>query len=64
VRPVFFFHGFEFEPNSAARYGVPHDRICPDLPFLDKKMKADRNPRGPWFLRSDEKTSQADIVDA
>lgn len=64
MRPVLFPHCPEFEPNSAAGYGMPHDGIRPDLPFLDKKMKTDGDPRSLWFRHFDEKTSQADIVDA
>ena len=64
MRPILFLYGPEFEPNSNAWRRVPHDGIRPDLPFLHKKMKADGNPRGLWFRRFDEKTSQADIVDA
>jgi hypothetical protein len=64
VRPILFFHRPEFEPNSLAGDRVPHDGIGPDLPFLHKKMKADGDPRSLRCRRFEEKTSQADIVDA
>lgn len=36
---VFLEHCREFQPYSAARLYVAHDRFGPDLPFFDKKMK-------------------------
>jgi hypothetical protein len=64
VRPILFFHCSKLEPDSLAGDGVPDDGIRPDLPFLHKKMKTHGNPRSLGFRSFEEKTSQADIVDA
>jgi len=39
-------HGRELQSQSAAGFLVPDDGFNPDLPFLDKKIKAGLRPHG------------------
>ena len=39
MRPVLLGHGGEFQSQSLARLAMPHDRLGPDLAFLDEEIE-------------------------
>jgi len=47
TRAISVVYGREFQAQSAAGLGTPHDGLSPDLPFLDKKIKFNRRTHRP-----------------
>jgi len=43
---------------------MPHDRLGPDLAFLDEKIELGFHAHRPWTWGSDKQTSCAQILDA
>lgn len=64
MRPVLLRHGGEFESQSTARRNVPHDRLGPDLAFLDKKIELGFRVHRLWNGRSNKQTSGAQVPDS
>jgi hypothetical protein len=64
MRRVLLCHGCEFESQTVTRLNMPHDRLGPDLAFLDKKIEPGFRAHRPWTWGSKKQTSRAQISDA
>jgi hypothetical protein len=64
MRRVLFCHGCEFESQTVIGLNMPHDRLGPDLAFLDKKIEPGFGAHGPWTWGSKKQTSRAQVQDA
>jgi hypothetical protein len=47
MRRVLLGHGCEFESQTVTRLNMAHDRLGPDLAFLDKKIEPGFRAHGP-----------------
>ena len=64
MRRVLLCHGCEFEPQSVTRLNMPHDRLGPDLAFLDEKIEPSFHVHRPWTWGSNKQTSRTQVKDA
>jgi hypothetical protein len=63
MRRVLLGHGCEFESQSVTRLNMAHDRLGPDLAFLDKKIEPGFRTHRPCSWGSDKQTSRAQVSD-
>jgi len=63
TRAISVVYGREFQAQSAAGLGTPHDGLSPDLPFLDKKIKFNRRAHRPCLPGLDKQPTEAQVVD-
>jgi hypothetical protein len=63
VRRVLLCDCCEFESQSVTRLNMPHDRLGPDLAFLDKKIEPGFRTHRPCSWGSDKQTSRAQVSD-
>ncbi len=63
MRRVLLRHGREFQSQSLARLHMPHDRLGPDLAFLDKKIELGLHAHRLWNRGSNKQTSGAQVPD-
>ncbi len=59
MRPVLLRHGREFQSKSVTRLNMPHDRLGPDLSFLDEEIELGFHSHRPWTRSSNGQTSRA-----
>jgi hypothetical protein len=64
MRRVLLCHGCEFESQTVTRLNMPHDRLGPDLAFLDKKIEPGFRAYRTWTWGSKKQTSRAQVQDA
>src|SRR5882762_732089 len=65
MRRVLLSHSCEFESQAVTRLNMAHDRLGPDLAFLDKKIEPSFRAHRPWTSWSSKKqTSRAQVQDA
>ena len=64
MRRVLLCHGCEFESQTVTRPNMAHDRLGPDLAFLDKKIEPCFGAYRPWTWGSKKQTSRAQVQDA
>src|SRR6266481_2630290 len=58
---VLFRQRYKLQTQPGAGFCMPHDSVCPDLPFLHQKVQSGQNTRGPWLGRLNEQASHANI---
>jgi len=64
MRRVLLRHGCEFESQTVTRLNMPHDRLGPDLAFLDKKIEPGFRAYRPRTWGSKKQTSRTQVQDA
>jgi hypothetical protein len=64
MRRVLLRHGREFESQTVTRPNMAHDRLGPDLAFLDKKIEPGFRAHGPRTWGSKKQASRAQVQDA
>jgi hypothetical protein len=60
-RPVQLTQCREFQSQTNAGFGMPHDRVGSNLPFLHEKMQSGQNALSLWFRSLDEQASHAHV---
>src|SRR6266852_2957657 len=64
LRTVLLAEGREFQSQANPRFCVPHDGVCPDLPFLHQKIQSGQNAFRLWLGSLNEQSSHAHIPHA
>jgi hypothetical protein len=64
MRPVLLRHAREPQSKSFTRLNMPHDRVGPDLSFLDEKIELGFRSHRAWTCGSYKQTSRAQVPDA
>ncbi len=61
MRRVLLDHCCEFESQAVTRLNVPHDRLGPDLSFLDGKIEPGFRVHRPWTWGSNQQNARAQV---